>query len=635
MSIPLSRTRSVRTVLSALSLLSTGCATGPTTLLPIVIPTPLDPFFGRAQAVAGVLNVGDELNIPGGASVCIPRTSPAAVELVAVQAAPAPETVPLFSELNAGAVLAGHILRIDVRPRGPAPPYLIVQMPATAQDSRLYVAGYVDEDTGQPDWTPVRGTYDPGAGVLTAAVGLGLFQPVEQDAGPIGKIAATWQSGGSVTYSGYVGVGVGGQQFNAQIIFIVEEPTSPLEVPFEGPPIAVRARVGARLSNITHQPLDMLTVTSNFGPRPQPVQGASTNHRGVDYRAADGTNVYAAGDGTVIRAGCQTNSVNCGRTATGDITGGNIVEIDHGNGEVTRYMHLTNPASVGVGDTVRGGQVLGQSDSTGGVAAHLHFEVQHNGVAVNPQLIYNQMATVTIAMAIDYEVQSGSQRQLPVTRGILTPPDLARYDEIVDLTGVEPGPHRLQFVAVEPGGTLEVLAEAPLTVGQPFLGLTGAQLWFEDLTTVSTGSSDYESERLEAVFSLVAIDGSRLQGQAHLTYFRLVEVTRSYDPECPVSTDTYGPVEWDAFLEGEYQVLSDGGIYVSFTATPSESPDVVFRSTRPGCPFLDASYVVVPVNWNGTSATLINGRYDDRSDTTLGSATGERYYETHLRWVQP
>ena len=168
------------------------------------------------------------------------------------------------------------------RPNAQAPQYLIVRLPAPDPTARIFVAGYIDAETEDLAWAPVPSTYEPQTGLVTAAVGLGLLQPVEENGTANQKGTTIYQGGGPLTYTGYVGVGVGGQQFNAQIQFIADEPTGPLEVPFEGPPIPVRARIGARLSNITDPPLEP-DPQSPFGPRHRPCRG-STNHRGVDYR---------------------------------------------------------------------------------------------------------------------------------------------------------------------------------------------------------------------------------------------------------------------------------------------------------------------------------------------------------------
>jgi len=105
-------------------------------------------------------------------------------------------------------------------------------------------------------------------------------------------------------------------------------------------------------------------VTSCFGPRWGRV------HEGVDLAAPDGTPIVAAGAGIVVRAG----------EAEGY---GNAVLIDHGNGFLTHYGHLS-AIGVRVGEHVAAGQQIGNEGSTGhSTGPHLHFEV-HQGYYKNP-----------------------------------------------------------------------------------------------------------------------------------------------------------------------------------------------------------------------------------------------------------
>ena len=95
--------------------------------------------------------------------------------------------------------------------------------------------------------------------------------------------------------------------------------------------------------------------------------------KGVDIATAMGTPVLTADAGRVIMAGWPDN------------TGyGNRVMIDHGNGYVTLYGHLSK-IYVTVGQTVRRGDQIGAEGSTGrSTGPHLHFEVRRGGVAINP-----------------------------------------------------------------------------------------------------------------------------------------------------------------------------------------------------------------------------------------------------------
>lgn len=118
-------------------------------------------------------------------------------------------------------------------------------------------------------------------------------------------------------------------------------------------------------------PLPSGTLSSGFGYRS--FDGAF--HKGIDLAAAEGTPYYAADDGTVIYA-----------TYDGGYNGGagNWIVIAHGNGIVTKYMH-SSAVYVSVGEQVTRGQNIGAVGNTGNsFGAHLHFQVEIDGVAVNP-----------------------------------------------------------------------------------------------------------------------------------------------------------------------------------------------------------------------------------------------------------
>lgn len=100
--------------------------------------------------------------------------------------------------------------------------------------------------------------------------------------------------------------------------------------------------------------------------------GDPTPHKGNDYAAASGTPIYAAAAGTVIIAGYSNSA-------------GNWVVIDHGNGLVTKYMHMYASPLVASGQKVVKGQQIGGVGTTGqSTGNHLHFQVEQNGVAVSP-----------------------------------------------------------------------------------------------------------------------------------------------------------------------------------------------------------------------------------------------------------
>jgi murein DD-endopeptidase MepM/ murein hydrolase activator NlpD len=112
-------------------------------------------------------------------------------------------------------------------------------------------------------------------------------------------------------------------------------------------------------------------LTSNFGTRVHPVTGKSKFHKGIDIGAPHGSPVYAYSSGTVIYSGFMSGY-------------GNFIAINHGNGLVTRYGHLS-ARQVKVGQKVSTGQKIGAVGSTGvSTGPHLHFEVLINGSFKNP-----------------------------------------------------------------------------------------------------------------------------------------------------------------------------------------------------------------------------------------------------------
>ncbi len=119
------------------------------------------------------------------------------------------------------------------------------------------------------------------------------------------------------------------------------------------------------------RPVNSGYVSSGFGRRSDPFSGYSAMHKGVDFAGQRGSDVYSVADGVV--------------QFSGRINGyGNAVEIDHGNGYVTRYAH-NQKNLVAVGDRIKAGQVIAEMGSTGrSTGSHVHFEVWVDGRAVNP-----------------------------------------------------------------------------------------------------------------------------------------------------------------------------------------------------------------------------------------------------------
>jgi len=118
-------------------------------------------------------------------------------------------------------------------------------------------------------------------------------------------------------------------------------------------------------------------VTSGFGVRTDPFTGQLAMHEGLDFVAAVGTPVLASAAGTVTRS-------------ARDASYGNVVEISHIEGFVTRYAHL-NQRLVQEGQQVQRGQPIGQLGNTGrSTGPHLHFEVMSHDRVLNPMKVLMQ-----------------------------------------------------------------------------------------------------------------------------------------------------------------------------------------------------------------------------------------------------
>ncbi len=117
-------------------------------------------------------------------------------------------------------------------------------------------------------------------------------------------------------------------------------------------------------------------VSSDFGPREDPVEGGSRFHTGIDLAVPEGTPIKAALDGVVKTVGPRGGY-------------GKAVEIDHGNGLTTLYAHNSELA-VKPGERVMAGQVIAAAGQTGrATGAHLHLEVRMEGKPLNPRSALN------------------------------------------------------------------------------------------------------------------------------------------------------------------------------------------------------------------------------------------------------
>jgi hypothetical protein len=121
-------------------------------------------------------------------------------------------------------------------------------------------------------------------------------------------------------------------------------------------------------------PLRDYIVTSRFGSRVSPISGTVRFHGGLDLAAPQGTDVYAAGDGTV--AECGENAVY-----------GKFVLVRHDTVWTSLYGHLSS-ITVKQGEKIDRGKTIGKVGSTGqSTGPHLHFELRQNGRAEDPQAL--------------------------------------------------------------------------------------------------------------------------------------------------------------------------------------------------------------------------------------------------------
>jgi murein DD-endopeptidase MepM/ murein hydrolase activator NlpD len=120
---------------------------------------------------------------------------------------------------------------------------------------------------------------------------------------------------------------------------------------------------------------NLLQTASGYGYRIDPIYKTRKFHAGMDFSAPTGTDVYATGDGVVVKMGWETGY-------------GNAIRIDHGFGYTTVYAHL-HKFNTHAGKRVMRGEVIGHVGNTGkSTGPHLHYEVHIKGQHVNPINFY-------------------------------------------------------------------------------------------------------------------------------------------------------------------------------------------------------------------------------------------------------
>lgn len=131
------------------------------------------------------------------------------------------------------------------------------------------------------------------------------------------------------------------------------------------------------------QPVDS-NISSNFGWREDPIDGETRFHKGIDFKTPFNTPVKSIMEGEVTFSGWNGGY-------------GNMVEITHADGHITRYGHLSS-LKVTKGDKVTTGEVIALSGSTGrSTGPHLHFEVRKDDMAINPVQFFKEKSINVLA----------------------------------------------------------------------------------------------------------------------------------------------------------------------------------------------------------------------------------------------
>jgi len=134
------------------------------------------------------------------------------------------------------------------------------------------------------------------------------------------------------------------------------------------------------------EPVRGFPINSRFGMRRLGGERGARMHKGVDIAAPQGTTVYSAAEGEILRTGRQPDGY------------GNFIEMRHPNGMTTMYAHLSR-IDVASGDRVLAGERIGLVGSTGySTGPHLHFEVRRDGEQVNPGRVIGEAFQVAVEL---------------------------------------------------------------------------------------------------------------------------------------------------------------------------------------------------------------------------------------------
>jgi murein DD-endopeptidase MepM/ murein hydrolase activator NlpD len=162
---------------------------------------------------------------------------------------------------------------------------------------------------------------------------------------------------------------------------------------------------------LVRKPVSDGTITSGFGGRNHPILGITKMHTGVDWGSGMGTPVFAAGNGTIEKAGWEGGY-------------GKYIRIRHANGYETAYGHMSAFArNMEPGTKVRQGQVIGYVGSTGlSTGAHLHYEILINGRFVDPMKVKLPRGRV-----LESQLLAGFDQERTRLDGMMTRATPSRY----------------------------------------------------------------------------------------------------------------------------------------------------------------------------------------------------------------
>ncbi len=193
-----------------------------------------------------------------------------------------------------------------------------------------------------------------------------------------------------VTHSGQTGVLIGVAVMAMAMAPAVSEPDIEVfELPELPPVTAVAEPAGPLTRPMTfEEPVRGFAINSRFGMRRLGGEPGARMHKGVDIAAPQGTAVYSAAEGEILRIGRQPEGY------------GNFIEMRHPNGMTTMYAHLSR-IDVASGDRVLAGERIGLVGSTGySTGPHLHFEVRRGGTQVNPSRVVGETFHVVVEPAV-------------------------------------------------------------------------------------------------------------------------------------------------------------------------------------------------------------------------------------------